>query len=105
MTDAAKRLAGPVAVTTSTATYYPVPASTSVIVRSIHVANTTASPVTLTLGIGGTTAALSLWNGFSIPANGALDWSGFLALAATETIQALASATGLTLTMSGVTTV
>jgi hypothetical protein len=105
MTDAAKRAAGPVAVTASTATYYTVPASTSIVIRSIHVANTTTAAITFTLGIGGTTAALSLWSGFSIPANGSLDWSGFLALATTETIQAVASATGLTLTINGVTTV
>jgi hypothetical protein len=106
MADVAKRLCGPVALTAAGATYYTVPALTTTIVRNIHVSySNSSSSLTLTLGIGGVTPALSLFSGFLIPAFGTLDWSGFLVLAAGETVQALASSTAvLSLTMSGVET-
>jgi hypothetical protein len=103
MVDTAKRLAGPVILSTSGATYYTVPAVTTTIVRNIHVSNATATAATLTLGIGGVTAAQSLYFGLSVPANGSLDWSGFLPLAAGETLQALAgTVTALSMTVAGV---
>ena len=55
--------------------------------------------------VGGVTAALSLYFAFPIPPNGSLDWSGFLVLAAGETLQALAgTSAALSLTVSGVET-
>lgn len=104
MADTAKRLAGPTQPGTSTGTLYTVPASTTTILRNIHVANNTAAAVTFTLAIGtAATAANRLYDAVSIPANSTLDWSGFLVLAAAETLQALASAgTSLTVTVSGV---
>lgn len=102
MPDTAKRLAGPTAVGTAAATVYTVPAATTAILRNVHVANTTAGALTFNLSIGADAAATRFYSGFSVPANGSLDWSGFIPLAATEVLQALASAAGLTLTVSGV---
>lgn len=104
MADTAKRLAGPVALTTSSVTYYTVPASTTTIVRNIRVSNYLGSNATLTLAIGSTaTPANCLYYQLTIGANTALDWSGFLVLAAAETITAVSgSGSALSLTISGV---
>lgn len=103
MGDLQKRLSGPAALTTSAATQYTVPGSTSTILRSIHVANTSASVVsTLTLSIGADAAGTRLFAAFPIPGSGVLDWSGFIVLNAADIIQALASVATLTLTISGV---
>ena len=103
MTDTAKRLAGPSQLTGSAATVYTTPGATTTIVRNIHVANNTSGAVTFTMSIGADAAGKRIYDAVSIPAHDALDWSGFLVLAATETLQAFASAgTSLTLTVSGV---
>lgn len=103
MADLAKRLSGPTQLTTSAVTQYTAPASTTAIVRNIHVANTTATAATFTLSIGTNAAATQLYGAVTIPANSALDWSGFIVVATTEIIQALAgTGTALTLTISGV---
>lgn len=102
MPDTAKRLAGPAAVGTVAATVYTTPAATTTVLRNIHVANTTTGALTFNLSVGADAAGTRLYSGFSVPANGSLDWSGFIPLAATEVLQALASAAGLTLTVSGV---
>lgn len=104
MADTAKRLAGPTQPGTSAGTLYTVPASTTTIVRHIHVTNTTTSAVTLTLGIGAAgTAANLLFSAYPIPANGVLDWSGFLVLSAAEILSALAgTATALTIVVNGI---
>lgn len=103
MADLQKRLSGPSALTTGAVTQYTVPASTSTILRSIHVANTSASaPASFTLSIGADAAGTRLFAAYPIPPGGVLDWSGFIVLNAADTVQALASVATLTLTMSGV---
>lgn len=103
MADTAKRLYGPAQLTASAATLYTVPASTATILRYIRVANTTASDRTITLSVGADAAATRIFAGQTVPANGALDWSGFIPLAAAEFLQGLASAaTALTVTIAGV---
>jgi hypothetical protein len=105
MADTAKRLSGPTLLTTSAVTQYTVPALTTTIVRHIHAQNGSASAVTLTISIGADAAGTRIYDAISIPANGSLDWSGFMVLAAAETIQAKASAgTAIVLSMSGVET-
>lgn len=106
MADLGVRLAGPVALGTSAATLYTVPASTTTTVRNIHINNESAAAVTVTMSIGTDGAGKRfLGPGLSIPAGGSYDWSGFLILAAAEVIQASASATtSLTATISGIQT-
>jgi len=105
MADTGKRLSGPTQLTTSAVTQYTTPAATTTTVRGIHVANTTAVAATFTLSIGNDAAGTRFFSALSIGANGTLDWSGFLILAATETLQAFAgTATALTLTISGIET-
>jgi hypothetical protein len=103
MADLAKRLAGPTSLTATAATVYTVPASTKAIVRNIHVANTSAAVATFTMSIGADAAGTRYYDDVEVPVGGALDWSGFLVLAAAETIQAYSgTASVLTLTISGV---
>lgn len=105
MADTATRLYGPTAPSTSNGTLYTVAASTTAIVRHIHIANTTAVDATIALAINGTaaTAGNCFLKGFTVPASGEYDWSGFLVLATTDTIQGLqGTADALTVIISGV---
>ena len=84
---------------------YTAPA-TGAVVRGIHVANTTTSSATITLGLraGATLAAANhFWSAQSVPPNGSIDWSGFQVLGNGATIRALqGTSTALTVTISGV---
>jgi hypothetical protein len=103
MADTAKRLAGPTSLTASSATIYTVPGSTTAILRNIRVANTTGVVARLTVSIGADAAGTRIWSSVAIPANDALDWSGFMVLAAAETLRAYSdTASALTITVSGV---
>lgn len=103
MADTAKRLSGPTALTTSAVTQYTVPASTTTIIRSIHVTNESASTSHFTISIGTDGAGKRLFYQMDVPPKSSFDWSGFIVLAAAEVIQALTqTATSNTLTISGV---
>jgi hypothetical protein len=103
VTDTAIRPVGPVALAAAAATLYTVPTGSTVILRHIRIANTTAGAVTFTLSIGTDAAGKRLASGKSIPANDIWDWSGFIVMLSTEIIQGFASAaTSLTITVSGV---
>lgn len=101
MPDTAKRLVGPLILTTASAALYTAPASTVALVRNIHVAGTATGG--FYLGIGGTTSNLLLYNNFVVGAQTAFDWSGFLVLAAGEALHGYASgANALSITISGI---
>jgi hypothetical protein len=105
MADVSSRIYGPAQPGTTNGTSYTVPGSTTVIVRNIHICNTTASVATVSLAINGTAAtAANCWlSALSIPPNGSYDWSGFLHLSAADTLQGLQGTSGaLTVTISGV---
>src|SRR3954471_18728036 len=103
MADTARRLSGPALLTAAAATQYTVPASTTAILRSIHVSNETGTAATLTMSIGTDAAGKRLFTAFTVAANDTLDWSGFIVLAAGEVLQAFSgTASALTLTVSGV---
>lgn len=98
MADTLKRLAGPVALTTSAATVYTVPGSTTTTVRNIHVCNETGTGATFTLSLGTDGAGKRLYKAVNIPANDSLDVGLSLVLSAAEVLQAY-SGTGSTLTL------
>ncbi len=103
MADTAKRLSGPTLLTGAAVTQYTVPASTTAILRNIHVCNETGTAATFTMSIGTDGAGKRLFMGYSVAANDVLDWSGFEVLVAAEIIQAFSgTASALTLTISGV---
>lgn len=101
MAETAKAV-GPTALTTSAATLYTVPGSTTFICRLIHVANETSGPVTFTLSIGTDGAGKRFEYQRIVPPNGEFDWSGFLVVPTGTAVQGLASAnTSLTIFLSG----
>lgn len=106
MADTFKRV-GPGQLTTSAATQYTVPASTSAVLRSVHVSNSsTSQAVAFSLSVGTMGATTMLYDAISIPANGALDWGTSIPLATGETLQAKASvSSSLVLTMGAIETI
>jgi len=103
MTDTAKRLAGPDDIPNSTTTMYTVPGSTTAIIRNIHIANTTTSAASIKMSIGADAAGTRILGDLVVPANGTYDWSGFMVLAAGETLRATGGTNNaLTVTVSGV---
>ena len=103
MADTAKRLGGPEAIGTSEETLYTVPGSTTAIIRNIHIANTTTSAAAIKMSIGADAAGTRILGDLSVPANGTYDWSGFMVLAAGETLRATGGTNNaLTVTVSGV---
>ena len=106
MADASARLYGPAQPGTTNSTVYTVSSGT-VVVRNIHICNTTASAATISLAINGSAAtAANCWlNGLSIPGNSSYDWGGFLHLDNADTLQALqGTSSALTVVISGVVT-
>lgn len=93
------------AMTTSVVTAYTTPASTRSTVQDIIIANTTGGALTCNVffvpatGSAGTTNAILY--GFSIGANTSYHWTGTQVLFPGDTIQVQASATGLTISISG----
>jgi hypothetical protein len=103
MTDTATRIYGPAALTDSNASLVTI--TGTAIVKSIHIANTSAADATVSLAVNGTaaTAANCFLKGLTIPAYGEYDWEGFLVLANGETLQGLAGTTAvLAIIVSGV---
>ena len=82
---------------TSSVTIYTCPTSTRTIIKSIDIANTTASALTITLSA----ASSVLFPTISVSANDLLSWNGTHVLNATDTVTAYASASGVTIHMSG----
>ena len=106
MADASARIYGPAQPGTTNATIYTVSTGT-VVVRNIHICNTTAAAATISLAIDASAAtAANCWlSALSVPANSSYDWSGFLHLDNADTLQALqGTASALTMTISGVIT-
>lgn len=103
MVDTASRVYGPAQPGTSETTLYTVPASTTLILRNIIIANTTGSAATFKMSIGADAAGTRLFSDFSVAANDVLEWTGFVVLAAAETLRAQQGTSGaLTFTASGV---
>lgn len=94
------------AITASVVTEYTVPGSTTVILKSFDVCNTTGAAIMLNLFLvppsGTAGAANALLYGYSIAANDSKGWEGEQVLPAGASIAASASTTGLTITASGV---
>jgi hypothetical protein len=87
------RMAGPIALTTSDATYYTAPAYPAgsnllSVVRHIHISNPTGGTgTTVTLAIGTTaTAANRILDAYSLAAGAVLDLNPYYVLAASETL-------------------
>ena len=106
MTDTAKKMYQGQPAGSDTLLYTP--PATGATVLAIHVANRTAIPATITIGLNasGTLAAANHFlSALSVPANGTYDWTGMAQLdasATTGTIRGLqGTASALTVIISG----
>ena len=90
-------------------TIYTTPVSTRTYVKQIDICNTTGGTLTVDVHIvpnvanvaGTAGTGNAIYYTFSVAANSVLQWRGVQIMNAVDTIQAKASAVGLTLTASG----
>jgi hypothetical protein len=101
MADILKRLLGPVNIANGTSTLFTGIAAHVYTIKNITIVNNTAASITLRLGIGGVADANLILPSVPIGPGEQAQFDGLLVLTAVETIQANASATGLTITISG----
>lgn len=102
MADVLSRIVGPAAIASGSSTIFTGTTAHVYSIKSIRVVNTDAANAkTLLLGIGGVAAANQILPTITIDAGGWAEWDGLITLTGTETLQATASATGLTITISG----
>jgi hypothetical protein len=96
---------GNLATAPSLTTVYPVPNATRALVKCIDLANTTAAPLTVTVYLvpfGGTAGSdNALLPTVTVNGNTSLQWTGIQVLNDGDSIQASASATGMTINVSG----
>jgi hypothetical protein len=86
---------------TSTTLYTAQPDGRTAIL-DIMVTNTTSSPVNLSMYIGSVAAANAFgWYSSTVPANSSVQYNGFQILNINESLLAVGSATGLSVTISG----
>lgn len=96
MANTVKKLAR-VALTTSAVDVYTTPALTTTVVTNIVLTNTTGAALTATVKL----STVELMSAISVPANGIFAIDLKQVLNTTETINALASANGLRIHVSG----
>lgn len=97
--------AGAIDTTPTVTTFRATPSASRDLVKTINIANTTGTAETVTVYIvpsGGSPGADNvLIPGVSIAANSMLQWRGEVVLEAGDSLQATASAAGLTLMAAG----
>lgn len=95
---------GPTNLTNSAATVYTVPASTTLVIESITVANTSGSAATFSLSVGTDAVGTRLFAAVSVPANTTMQVVGRWVVAAGTAIQSYSGTNAvLNLTMGGFT--
>jgi hypothetical protein len=101
MADVLKRLLGPVNVANGSTTIFTGVAAHIYTIRNITIVNPTAGTITVKLGVNGITDASLILPSTPLGPGESAQFDGMLVLTGAETIQANASATGLTITISG----
>lgn len=101
MADILKRLLGPVNIANGTSTLFTGTAAHTYTLKNITVVNNTGAAITLKLGIGGVADDDLILPAVVIGPGESGQFDGMLVLEGVETLQANASATGLTITVSG----
>lgn len=101
MTDTLSRIYGPANIAADGAVFTGTGGHTYSI-RNIRLVNTTVAAITIALGIGGVAAANLILPTTSIPAGESLEFDGLYVLSGTEALHADISATGITITLSGI---
>ena len=96
------RFYGPAALSNAAATKLTVAANEKVIIRHIHVSNTSAGAVNFTASIGTDAAGTRIFDAYPIAAGAVLDHYGIYVLEETEIFQAFGSVNNqLVLTIDG----
>ncbi len=84
---------------------YTVPKQTKTDIQDITMSNTTASPISLKIHLVDSGGSVTLNNmmipNISIPGNTVVQWTGVQHLTSEDFVQAIASAAGISLTISG----
>lgn len=101
MPEVTSRLMGPANVASGTSTLFTGTTAHVYAIRAIRFANNGTAAITVKVGIGGVTDALLIIPAISIPPGSYYEDTGLVVIAGTETIQANASASGLTATIIG----
>lgn len=101
MADVLSRILGPSNIGSGTNTLFTGTAAHTYTIKHIRIVNNTAAAITLKLGIGGVADANLLLPVTSIDAGGWGEFDGLIVMSGTETLQSNASATGMTITVSG----
>jgi hypothetical protein len=101
MANLLARLLGPVNIANGTSTLFTGVAAHTYTLRNIRIVNNTAAAITVRLGIGGVTDALLITPPITIPAGGFINHDCFIVMSGAEALQAIATATGTTITISG----
>jgi hypothetical protein len=87
----------------SSTTLYTAQSDGRSVILDIMVVNTTSAPVTLTMYIGSVATANAFgWYNSSIPAYSSMQYAGYQILNQSEALLAVGSATGLSVTISGI---
>ena len=101
MTETLERIVGPVNIASGTSSVFTGTSGHVYTVKNIRIVNTTADTVTVALGIGGVADADLILASTDLGPSESCEFDGVLVLAGTDTLQADASESGLTITMSG----
>src|SRR3954447_2377695 len=101
MADILKRLLGPVNIANGSTTIFTGVAAHVYTIRNITIVNPTSGSITVKLGVNGITDANLILPATPIGPGESAQFDGMLVLTGVETIQANVTATGLTITISG----
>src|SRR4051812_40956558 len=101
MAEVTSRLMGPANVASGTSTLFTGTTAHTYAIRGIRLVNNSSAAIPVKLGIGGVTDALLIIPAVAIQPGAAFHDDGLFVLSGTETLQANASASGLTATVSG----
>lgn len=101
MSDLLSRIVGPVNVANSTSTIFTGTAAHTYTIKHISLVNNTTGAISISLGINGTANANLVMPTIPIGAGEYAEFDGMVVLSGTDTLQATTTATGLTITVSG----
>jgi hypothetical protein len=96
-----KKIVGPVNIASGTSTIFTGTVNHIYTMKNIRIVNNSGGSITVRLGIGGTADANLILPAIAIAAGSFYTEDTLLALTGTETLQAITTATGLTITVSG----
>lgn len=101
MADVLDRTVGPVNIASGTSTLFTGTVAHVYTIKNMKIVNNSAGSISVRLGIGGVTDALLILPTVALGAGEFAEFDGILVIEGTETLQANATATGLTFTASG----